>query len=354
MKYLVMECHPSFAVVLDEEGRFLKVANMRYEVGQTVPNVVEMQLPQTVAVKNTKKRWIGSLAAMAACLMLVVTSVFQQMPYASVYMAINPEVRIDVNRKDVVVGLEGVNADGEDLIRGYQYKKKDLNLVMDELVDSAIDKGYLHEGGKVTLTLDAENDQWIVSHSDALTEQLNQYLSEKITVTIEITNQTPQTPQTPTQHTVTIPVFPGDSDYGAEDYGTVEPTTPAKDDAPNLNSTPVVTDSPYEDGQTDYGLDDESLGTDGQSNYEDNSPDDDGQSAYDEPDQNDGHSAYDVPIHDDGQSAYHTPDQGDGQSMYGNGSDDDGHSAYNTPNDDDGQSEYEPPDDDDEESDEDD
>lgn len=36
MNYLVMECHPGYAVVLDETGRFLKVANMRYEVGQRV------------------------------------------------------------------------------------------------------------------------------------------------------------------------------------------------------------------------------------------------------------------------------------------------------------------------------
>ena len=30
MKYLVMECHPAYAVVLDEEGRFLKVSNLNY------------------------------------------------------------------------------------------------------------------------------------------------------------------------------------------------------------------------------------------------------------------------------------------------------------------------------------
>ena len=36
MSYLVMECHPGYAVLLDEEGRFLKAANLRYETGQTV------------------------------------------------------------------------------------------------------------------------------------------------------------------------------------------------------------------------------------------------------------------------------------------------------------------------------
>ena len=45
MKYLVVECGLSYAVVLDEEGRFLKVANLHYQVGQTVTDVIEMRLP---------------------------------------------------------------------------------------------------------------------------------------------------------------------------------------------------------------------------------------------------------------------------------------------------------------------
>ena len=36
MKYLVMEVRPAYAVVLDEEGRFLKAANLHYQVGDTV------------------------------------------------------------------------------------------------------------------------------------------------------------------------------------------------------------------------------------------------------------------------------------------------------------------------------
>ena len=45
MKYLVMETHPAYAVVLDEQGRFLKAANLHYQVGETVEEVVELRLP---------------------------------------------------------------------------------------------------------------------------------------------------------------------------------------------------------------------------------------------------------------------------------------------------------------------
>ena len=46
MNYLVMEIHPAYAVVMDEEGRFLKAANLHYQVGDTVQNIVELRWPR--------------------------------------------------------------------------------------------------------------------------------------------------------------------------------------------------------------------------------------------------------------------------------------------------------------------
>ena len=59
MKYMVVECHPGYAVVLDDDGNFLKVANRKYEVGQLVTEVVPMQAPSR---KKTAK-WVSTLVA---------------------------------------------------------------------------------------------------------------------------------------------------------------------------------------------------------------------------------------------------------------------------------------------------
>ena len=322
MKYIVMECHLSYAVVLDENGRFLKVANRHYEVGQTVTDIIEMQVPQSVPQKKKTNKWMYSLAAMAACLVLVVTSVFQigQMTYASVYMTINPEVRIDVNRNDVVVGLDGINPDGDDLITGYDYRKKDLDLVMDELVDRAIDMGYLHEGGQISLVLDADSDEWVIAHSDTLTSNLNEHLNEKLSVTIEVTDKKEQSNQ------VIIPVAPEESDYGESDYRDADQPT-----MPPVSSQPADSnygDSSYDEGETDYGNQDdfEDAQSDygGQSDYTDsdssqsNYASDDGQSDYAVPEASEeGQSEY---IIDDGQSGYgdsgYSDDEEDNSSDY--------------------------------------
>ena len=97
MSYLVMECHPGYAVLLDEEGRFLKAANLRYEIGQTVYDPVLMK--ETPEKKRHTIRWGSSgIAAIAACFLLFFGFSYYQnyvQPYSSIYLTINPEVQMD-------------------------------------------------------------------------------------------------------------------------------------------------------------------------------------------------------------------------------------------------------------------
>ena len=53
MEYLVMECGLSYAVVMDQDGRILKVPNLGYTVGQPLEDVV--LLPERPA-KTTAAR----------------------------------------------------------------------------------------------------------------------------------------------------------------------------------------------------------------------------------------------------------------------------------------------------------
>lgn len=55
MKYLVLECSNSYAVLLDEDGRFVKSANLGYEVGDTVRQPILMQDEPIEHVKEKEK-----------------------------------------------------------------------------------------------------------------------------------------------------------------------------------------------------------------------------------------------------------------------------------------------------------
>ena len=67
MTYLVMECHPGYAVVLDQTGRFLKVANLNYQVGETVSFVIECTAEEEpVTIHSLRRRRILLSAASLA------------------------------------------------------------------------------------------------------------------------------------------------------------------------------------------------------------------------------------------------------------------------------------------------
>ena len=186
MKYMVMECHPGFAVVLDENGTFSKVANQNFTVGQTITEIIPMNEPINNTSKNTKN-WVRMAISFAACFIFIVSAILSTTTraYASVYMSINPAVQIDVDKNDMVINVLGNNIDGNNLIQNYNYKDKNLDTVMSELVNKAIDMNYLKEGSKVTITFDA-NEVWVSSHSESINQNLSNQINEIVGATIEI------------------------------------------------------------------------------------------------------------------------------------------------------------------------
>ena len=84
MSYLVMECHPGYAVLLDEDGCFLKAANLRYEIGQTVYDPVLMK--ETPERRRHTVRWISSgIAAIAACSCCSLASAITRIIYSPIH-----------------------------------------------------------------------------------------------------------------------------------------------------------------------------------------------------------------------------------------------------------------------------
>ncbi len=285
MKYMVMEVHYSYAVVLDEEGHFIKVANRHYEAGQMVDDIIEMQETENeivlaVPVQKKSKRWLRTAISLAACFVLFfsVNAWRSMATFASVYMSINPSVRIDVNRKDMVVGISGVNADGQELLEGYSYKKKDLDLVMDELVDRAVEMDFLTEGGAIKVTVDGKNQQWMEAEQTHIETHLNEYLQEKMSVTIQVQ------PAEPGKD----PALEGISDYDDTDYGPSpeetewdEGKTDYTDGATDYDDRAEAT---MDDHDTDYGPD-----NDGVTDYNDTDygPNKEGVTDYEEPEAGD-------------------------------------------------------------------
>ena len=74
-------------------------------------------------------------------------------------MQINPDVQMSVNRFDRVVGLEGLNEDGKELIKGYRAYGKGMQTVSDELADRTVELGYPGGGSLSAPLLEADSER---------------------------------------------------------------------------------------------------------------------------------------------------------------------------------------------------
>lgn len=223
MNYLVMEVHPAYAVVLDEEGRFLKAANLHYQVGDTVHEIIALQVPRR---KNTRLwKSVSGLAGLAACFCLIFFGYYQPnfTPYGSLRIQINPDVELTLSRTDHVLDLEGLNSDGEALIAGYSYSGKDREEVAEELVERAIHMGYLSNGETVAVTVDSSDADWQSREEKAAVTALEARYGSIIEI------QAGPIVEEPPAVVVVIPVTP---------------TTPEPTPQPTPESTPQPTPEP--------------------------------------------------------------------------------------------------------------
>lgn len=314
MKYIVMECRPSYAIVLDEEGRFLRTANLRYEVGQTVEHVVLMREQKALSVRL--RVLAGAAGAAAACLALTLGAGYYQTyvrTYSHIYMSINPDVQMDLNRKGTVVGLSGMNADGQALLADYDGKGKDKTLVADELIDRALDMGFLTAGGQVAFLIDAPEEEIFEAYGIELRTQVGKQLEGSVPFDIvimeyegEMPEETPEAApvfQEETAETVPAPAGPPETEAPQTPIALPEtetppasaplpaaetevpPTAPPATEAPPTSAAPSAAETeaapsvppaaeapsasalPYSE-DTDYGTDDVTDYRDGDTDYE--------------------------------------------------------------------------------------
>ena len=289
MSYLVMETHPAYAVLLDEEGRFLKAANLSYQVGDTVQDIVELQPPKAKSPAVWKP--LSGLAGLAACVCLVFFGYYQPnyTAYGTLRIQINPDVEMTVSRTDRVLGLDGLNEDGEALIAGYAYQGKDRETAAGELVERAIDMGYLSDGETVSITVTSADADWQAREEQEAREDLEERYGQTIVIqigpleeeppateiVIPVTPPTPEPTPEPSPEPTAPPAVPDNTDYGTSGDGVTDYQD--TDYGPYADGVTDYTDTggeTYSDGVTDYEARDDDDWDDSRDDGDDDDDDD--------------------------------------------------------------------------------
>lgn len=155
MKYIVMECHGGYAVLLDEQAGFVKAVNAGYAVGDTVEDpklIMAGKSRGAIIMKITK-----FAAAAAACLAVVLGIGYYNQyvdDYSYITISFDSDVKMSLNRQGEVLSVAGLNEEGELLIEGYDPDRKDKTTVSDELIDRAVEMGMITDGDTITFEID--------------------------------------------------------------------------------------------------------------------------------------------------------------------------------------------------------
>ena len=278
----------------------MKAANLRYQVGDTVRDIVELRHPREKRPALWKP--LSGVAGLAACLCLVFFGYYQPnfTPYGALRIQINPDVELTLSRTDRVLELEGLNEDGQSLIAGYEYSGKDREDVTGELVERAIDMGYLSGGETVSITVTSADADWQAREEQAAREDLEERYGETIViqigpadeeppateVVIPVTPPEPEPTPEPSPEQADPPVVPDDTDY-----------SPNADGVTDYEDTDY---GPYSDGVTDYEPPDDGPYVDGVTDYEDRDDDRNTDDDRWEDDEDDDESDWDDDDNDDG------------------------------------------------------
>ena len=95
---------------------------------------------------------------------------------------------MEVNGDDEVTEIEGNNEDGRELIEGYSCDGKGVDKVTGQLVDRAVEMGFLAEGETINLDIGADDGRRANGLGEKLDRYLEKQLGEKYSIVIAAAN----------------------------------------------------------------------------------------------------------------------------------------------------------------------
>lgn len=163
MNGIIVESFNKDAVILTDEGLFVKVKNRNYEVGQTV----------TIKKSFMKvSKLMAGAASMAAVMTICTIGGFAYYtPTDYVSIDVNPSIEYSVNRFDRILDVKAVNDDGAEILADLKLDNMKLENAVKKTMDQLIAEGYLtDENGSVVIT--TSNDE--IGQAKELAAELKQ------------------------------------------------------------------------------------------------------------------------------------------------------------------------------------
>ncbi len=163
-----MEKNKNGLIIMTHDGQFLEINNYfnPVEIGQ------EIDVKSSFSQKAKVFRRISSIAA---AIILFLSGGYGVFGYHTVYgyvdVDINPSVELSYNLYKRVIGIKGLNEDGENIITHVKdYKNKPIEVVVNKVIDSAIKENYIKENSENAVLVTIAESKSLIDDSKILEE----------------------------------------------------------------------------------------------------------------------------------------------------------------------------------------
>ena len=140
-------------------------ARIKRAVSETTPDVLEKVMSADVVkdermanimpMNSNKKKLAGKIIAACATIAIVFSGA---RPESRITIDVNPSVEIITGKTDRVKDVKPLNDDGETIIDGMDFKDTDIDVVVNALIGSMAQKGYLTEVKNENVLVSVQND----------------------------------------------------------------------------------------------------------------------------------------------------------------------------------------------------
>ncbi|WP_324825765.1 anti-sigma factor domain-containing protein [Sinanaerobacter sp. ZZT-01] len=177
MKAVVTEIKGSFAALLSDDGRMIKVKNKNYAIGQVI-----IMKETRLKVKHKLLPWAAAVFAVFA--ISGAGAYAYCSPYSYVSLDVNPSIEYTLNRFDRILDVKAMNDDGQDILEEMNFKNMENHTIekaIAQTIKEISKNGYFdgsEEGGIVIATF-GKNEKKSNKLADTLQETAQEAADEE-------------------------------------------------------------------------------------------------------------------------------------------------------------------------------
>lgn len=143
----------------DEELKAKTKAYIRDRIDSEIDKKAGVPNLERARVRTMKKLSLAALPVAACAILAIGGYSFYNTPVNYISLDINPSVELGLNKFDKVVKAEGINKDGEILLKENSIKNMSAEEAIEKLALEAKEKGYIQADGSTVIAVTALSEQ---------------------------------------------------------------------------------------------------------------------------------------------------------------------------------------------------